>query len=209
MFVKICGISNLETALIACESGADAVGFVFAQSQRQVSPAQVKKVVAQLPEHVLAVGVFVNEQTNVVDRISSYCGLDIIQLHGAETPQYCRHFHQPLIKSLRVTPDGNILGNENLAEYPVWAFLLDTFVPGHGSGGTGHPFDWAAFKPHKFPKPFLLAGGLNVDNVVTAIQEIQPCGVDVSSGVEARGQKDPDKLRKFIRIAKEVNIHDS
>jgi len=138
--VKICGITNLEDAQRAAELGADALGFIFAPSPRQVSPQRAKEIIDLLPPFLTKVGVFVNEELNTVARTMSYCGLDVVQLHGEETPDYCHKLGERwrVIKGFRVKGRDSLLP---LPDYEVSAYLLDTYVKGI-AGGTGKTFNW-------------------------------------------------------------------
>lgn len=199
--VKICGITNIEDALLAVELGADALGFIFAESPRRVSSEGVASIVSQLPPFVSKVGVFVDEEKEEVAEIADVCGLDTLQFHGVEPPDYCTRFREKVIKSLRVKNADSI---EVLPSYSVDAFLLDTHVEGV-PGGTGVTFDWnLAVQAKKYGR-IILSGGLNPQNVAEAIERVRPYAVDVSSGVEMRtGKKDPEKLRTFIEKAQSV-----
>ncbi|MEE9202712.1 MAG: phosphoribosylanthranilate isomerase [Dehalococcoidia bacterium] len=200
--VKICGLTNLEDALMAAEAGADALGFVFAPSPRRVTPKQVREIVPHLPPFVIKVGVFVDSPLKeVVDTLSS-CGLHLAQLHGEEPPDYCQALFPRAIKSFRVR-DAAFL--ERLPGYRAAAFLLE----GHsekGYGGTGTGFDWGlALKAGEYGR-IILSGGLTPENVGEAVGRVAPYGVDTSSGVEsAPGKKDPEKVRAFIRAAREAS----
>jgi phosphoribosylanthranilate isomerase len=196
--IKICGITNIEDALLAAESGAHALGFVFAKSPRQVNPATVRRIVKVLPPFISKVGVFVNEDSEVVKEIAGLCGLDVVQLHGDESPAYCNKFSTQVIKAIRVK-DRSVL--PQLSKYEVDALLLDAFVPGK-PGGTGKSFNWDIAAEAKEYGRIILSGGLSPENVAEAIARADPYGVDVSSGVEAeQGKKDPKKVRAFIRAA--------
>ncbi|MDI6631588.1 MAG: phosphoribosylanthranilate isomerase [Bacillota bacterium] len=198
--VKICGIRDIETARAAVEAGADALGFVFAASRRQVTPEAAREIIAALPPFVTAVGVFVDLPPAVVREVSDFCRLDAVQLHGAETPEYCRELNLRVIKAVRVRDAASL---EGLDAYPVQAVLLDTYVPGT-PGGTGKTFNWGLLAGREFRVPLILAGGLTPENVRAAVQAVRPYAVDVSGGVETDGRKDPAKIRAFIRQAKEV-----
>ena len=198
--VKICGNVTLKDTMAAVEAGADAVGFVFhAQSPRGVSPKAVAAIVSHLPPLVTSVGVFVNEKPDTVRQIMSECGLTYAQLHGDESPQYCAELRVPVLKGIRVRSREDV---SVLAPYRVKAILLDAYVEG-AAGGTGATFDWDLAVAAKAWGPIILAGGLTPDNVVEAISQVQPYGVDVSSGVEAApGVKDHAKVRAFIEKVK-------
>lgn len=198
--VKICGITNLEDAQAAVEWGADALGFVFAPSPRQVTPRQVSQIVTKLPPFVYKVGVFVDQKLEEVQEIMSACGLDLAQLHGSESPDYCEALFPRVIKSFRVK-DESVL--TLLPQYKANAYLLDSYDIIR-KGGTGHSFDWQIAKQATRYGPIILSGGLNPDNVLQAISLVQPYAVDVSSGVEASpGKKDHNRLRAFLRVVKE------
>lgn len=197
--VKICGITNLEDALTAIEYGADALGFMFyRQSPRSITPDKAAKIIKELPPFVTTVGVFVNEERDVIETILQQASIDIAQLHGNETPDACIMDSQ-VIKAIRVK-DLNDLSP--LRNYRVSAFLLDTYAP-ESFGGTGQIFNWdIALEAKQFGK-IILAGGLNPDNVGKAVKRVRPYGVDVSSGIEAeKGRKDRQKMKLFIERAK-------
>ena len=207
MIVKICGIKTMEAALVAKGCGADLIGFVFADSSRQVAVADAA-MIAKAVGGVAKVGVFVNRPQAEVNEIAGRCGLDYVQLHGDESPEYCAGINRPVIKALRV---GEQLKTAAVEKYDVDYFLLDTLVPGK-YGGTGAVFDWrqARGAVTGLKKPFLVAGGLNVLNVSEVIGTLAPSGVDVSGGVETGGVKDAEKIRLFIKTAKaagEVQRH--
>jgi phosphoribosylanthranilate isomerase len=201
--VKVCGITNLEDALAALDAGADMLGFNFyARSPRHVSPADARKIIESLPEGAACVGVFVNEPSpSEVERIAREAGLRAVQLHGDETPEFCRGLRGlETIKALRVGAD---FGVESAAAYGTDAVLLDAYVAGE-RGGTGHTFDWslAALTRERVPRLFL-AGGLNPENVAAAVAAVRPYAVDVCSGVEtAPGRKSPELVRRFVEQVK-------
>lgn len=204
--VKICGITNLQDARYAVDVGADALGFVFAPSARQITPERVRRIVKSIGPFVNFVGVFVDEDLQVVERVAQYCGLDTIQLHGSESPRYlssltprCR-----VVKAIRVK--GKI-APDRLKRYRASAYLLDTYDK-KKMGGTGRtsPQMWAVARRavELGIAPIILAGGLNPGNVVDAIKVVRPFAVDVSSGVELRpGKKDKCLVREFIKAVKD------
>ena len=198
--VKICGITSLDDALMAVEAGADALGFVFFEkSPRCIGPGAAAGIIAQLPPLVQVVGLFVNAELDFVNRTADSCGLDIVQLHGEESPAFCRLVRRRVMKAFRVRGMESL---ESLPDYKVAAYLLDAYSP-HAYGGTGESFDWDCAVAAKERGPIVLAGGLNPDNIAQAVARVAPYGVDVSSGVEsAPGKKDPEKVRRFIREAK-------
>ena len=198
MLVKICGIKDIKSALVAVENGADALGFVFAPSSRQLTPEEARKIMDTIPVDVLRVGVFVDAPISLVKEIGEYCSLTILQFHGNESVDYCRQFKKPVIKAIRVGERGNFYPAPELYKGTVKAFLADTYQP-HKSGGTGLSFPWREVDNIRECGPVILAGGLNSYNIYQALNIARPDGVDVSSGVETDGQKDSEKIKKFIK----------
>ena len=198
--VKICGLTSVADALHAADCGADAIGLVFyAGSPRCVTPETAREICAALPPFVSRVGLFVNEAPEKVREIAAYCGLDLIQLHGDETPEQSDYSPVRTVKALRVKGAESLAGHE---QYRVSALLLDAWSPG-AYGGTGECFNWGLAAAVASDRPVILAGGLTVENVAEAIAQVQPYAVDVSSGVEqAPGKKDHAKVAAFIRAAK-------
>ena len=201
--VKICGITTPEDALTAVEAGTDALGFVFyRESPRHIFPEEAARIISLLPPFIQAVGLFVNEEPETVNRISRICRLGLVQLHGDETPDYCRRIEQRVMKAFRVR---SMTCLDPIADYRLSGCLLDAYSPA-AFGGTGQSFNWeiaqeAVRRGHKI----VLAGGLTPENVAEAIRLTHPYAVDVSSGVESTpGKKDADKVRQFIRNAKEL-----
>ena len=197
--VKICGIRRLDHALAAVEAGADAIGLNFWRpGRRYVAPETARAIARALPPFVARVGVFVDEDPATIREIAGLCGLDALQLHGSESPEFCRQFDRPVIKSIKVRGPESLRG---LDRYHVAAFLLDTHVSGE-MGGTGQTFDWALVAPVRAAGPVILSGGLTPENVAQAIRAADPYAVDVASGVETGGEKDPQKIRAFVaRVA--------
>jgi len=197
--VKICGISDSATAVVAAEAGADAIGLIFAPSRRRVTAAQAREIAAALPPFVTKVGVFVDEERGRIEESIAACGLGAVQLHGAEPPEFCAGFRVPVVKAIRVKDASSL---EQMTAYQVDAFLLDTF-DASALGGTGRTFDWTlaiqAARTHRT----ILSGGMTPVNVVEALTRVVPYGVDVSSGVETDGRKDHAKIRDFIRRVRE------
>ena len=199
--IKICGITREADAHLAASLGADALGFVLAESPRRIAPEMVRKICMSLPPFVTTVGVFVDTDMESVRQIATFCGLDWVQLHGNESPDYCRALAFKLLKAIRVKGRQSI---EAAAAYKdcVKGFLLDSFVKGQ-HGGTGKSFDWDLAKEVKKYGPVILSGGLGPENVKEAIRVVKPYGVDVSSGVEsAPGVKDHEKMRRFVKEAR-------
>ncbi|RLC93390.1 MAG: phosphoribosylanthranilate isomerase [Chloroflexi bacterium] len=199
--VKVCGIASLEDALAAVGLGADALGFVFAPSPRQVTPEQVADIVAGLPPFVTRVGVFVDTPLQQVTETLQTCGLDVAQLHGSESADMCQALFPRVIKAFSVK-DESVLSL--LPRYRVSAYLLDAHHD-RLRGGTGRSFDWGIARKASQHGLVILSGGLNAVNVRRAILEARPYAVDVSSGVESRpGVKDHTKLEAFLKAVKEA-----
>ena len=203
--VKVCGITNTKDALAAVDMGADALGFVFAPSPRQVTRQQVTQIVLELPPFVSKVGVFVDSSLQEVTETLETCGLDLAQLHGSESPDFCQALFPRAIKAFSVR-DESVLAL--LPQYRVSAYLLDAYHQAL-KGGTGHTFDWEIARKAGQHGLLILSGGLSPANVREAITQVQPFAVDVSSGVESRpGLKDHDKLRAFLDTAKGEEMRD-
>lgn len=202
VWIKICGITNLEDGLDAASLGVDALGFIFASSPRRVEPEGAKEIIQALPQALMKVGVFVNEDQKEVQRIVQYCGLNGLQFHGEESPEYCQKFSLPVFKAIRIK------GLESLREiekYHDISILLDTYSP-EQAGGTGNPFPWEIALIAKEKRDFILSGGLNPLNVGEAIKKVRPRGVDVNSGVELLpGKKDLFKMVEFVKEVKRAD----
>jgi phosphoribosylanthranilate isomerase len=201
MRVKVCGITNYEDAAMALDQGVDALGFNFYRlSPRYIDPENARAIIRRLPPFSVLVGLFVNAAIEEVRAMARSAGMQVIQLHGDETPEYCRKLSDwPLLKAIRI---GGSPIRENLAEYPVRAFLLDVKDDAL-FGGTGKSFDWRLAKG--ITHPYVLAGGLRPDNVGQAIRIAGPYGVDVCSGVESRpGKKDAGLLVEFMNEVRNV-----
>ncbi len=207
--IKICGLTDPSEAKAVAEAGANAIGLVFAKSPRQIYPDRAREIVKNLPPMVQTVGVFVNESSEKIRQIIDYCGLDLVQLHGEETPETCKQLAPRAIKAWRIRTKADI---QDLLPYQevVKAFLLDAWSP-RVHGGTGETFDWSiAIEAKKvLSRPIILAGGLRPENVARAVKQVRPWGVDVSSGVEnAPGKKNIELVAEFIRRATlDVNHH--
>ncbi len=200
--VKICGITRLEDALVAVDLGVDALGLVFyAPSPRNVTIATAADVARQIPAFVSVVGLFVNAEPSFVEEVIANVGLSLLQFHGDETPEDCERFGLPYIKAIRVKADTNLV--QYARDFTsAKALLLDTYTEGV-AGGTGQLFDWNLI-PSALPKPVILAGGLQANNVAQAIWQVKPYAVDVSGGVEAtKGIKDAQKIAAFMQ---QVNL---
>ena len=201
--VKICGITNVEDMLRACQAGADAIGLVFYEpSKRHVNVYQAAEIAKRLPPFVQLVGLFVNPTAGFVHQVLNRVPLQLLQFHGEESASFCESFDTAYIKAIAVKPEKDL--KKLMDTHPkALGFLLDTYKPGQ-PGGTGETFDWGLFP--KYPKPLILAGGLNPDNVAQAIRAVKPFAVDISGGVEEHaGKKSIDKLVAFIDNAKQLN----
>lgn len=201
--VKICGITNLEDAKAALDSGADALGFVFYQkSPRYIAPQKARAIIKQLPQGAIKVGVFVNSQEKTIKDIAKLCGLGILQFHGNESWQFCAKFKgYKVIKAFRIKDKPDL---RKISRYKTFAYLFDTFVKSQ-TGGTGKKFNWKLIKHaiSNIKRPFFLSGGLTAENVKEAIKYLRPDWVDVSSSAEIRpGKKDRRKVKKFLKAAK-------
>ena len=199
--VKICGITNTADAMAAAEAGADLIGLMFYEkSPRQVSVPKAVEITRALPPFLVRVGVFVNPTEDQVWQAIGECGLNILQFHGDETPEFCTQFGLMSMKAFRIRDADSLRG---MSDYSTEAWLLDTFSANQ-RGGTGERFNWdLAVEANKLGRPIFLAGGLTPENVADAVRQVQPYGVDVSSGVESTpGKKDSKKVAAFIQAAK-------
>jgi phosphoribosylanthranilate isomerase len=214
--VKICGISDIESAIAAVQAGTDYLGMVFTSSRRQVSPAEAWKIVdavRQWDSPPKIVGVFVNQPAAEVNQIAHYCQLDWVQLTGDESWDYCQQIGMPLIKVFHI--DANARHAEIATE--IWKgyrritpprqliCLLDPAVNG-SYGGTGTPLNWQLAKAIAAKFSVMIAGGLTPDNVGEWLQVTKPWGVDVSSGVETDGKKDIEKIKAFIAVVRRIDL---
>lgn len=202
--VKICGITRIEDALCAVNSGADSLGFVFYdKSPRAIQPDVAADIIRQLPAFITTTALFVNAEAEYIDRVISKTRIDLLQFHGDEDPEFCNRFSRPYLKALRMKP-GLDLEAECQRFNTSQAILLDAYRPGV-PGGTGEVFDWELI-PHPHPAPIILAGGLTCDNVAEAVNTVQPYAIDVSGGVEqSKGIKDAVKIDKFINEVTRAN----
>lgn len=199
MFVKICGVTNEEDALMAVALGADAVGFIFAPSSRQVTATAVRSIVQRLPPETLTVGVFRDQAPKAVINAVQTAGLRAAQLHGHETPADAAAI-RPYCQALIVAFPAGDAGLAHVDDYGADAVLIDSHAP-----GSGQVFDWSLAEGAPMNRRVILAGGLTPDNVANGIEEVRPWGVDVSTGVEVDGdptRKDARKVQAFIRAAR-------
>ncbi len=205
MKIKICGITNITDAEYAIKKGATHLGFIlYSKSPRYCSPKTVAKIIATIPNSIITVGVFVNDSVNVINSVVEQTGLTCVQLHGSESIKVCQQITVPVIKAFRVATAANLNEICNYVGF-VDTILLDTYVAGQ-SGGTGQTFNWnLAVMSKQWNIPLFLSGGLTPENVIDAIQFVQPYGVDVASGTEqSPGKKSQDKLSKFIQSIKSL-----
>ena len=211
--VKICGLRRPEHAVAAVEAGADLLGFVFAESKRRVTPAEAAVCVAAarraVDRPVLAVGVFVDGPDDEIARAVDVVGLDLVQLHGRTTVSGSAGGAWSIIRALRVEPGATTADvvertrREGEQGMPPVAWFIDGYHPA-AHGGTGTRADWSVAAAIAVEAPLVLAGGLTPENVPEAIRRVRPLGVDVSSGVERAGEKDPALIRAFVRAARQA-----
>lgn len=213
--IKICGVSDIESAIAVSQAGTDYLGMVFAPSRRQVTPEKaltIVEAVQQLDAHPQVVGVFVNKPAAEVNQIANYCQLDWVQLSGNESWDYCKEIEMPLIKVFHIAPDTNqaevtadIRKGYSVIPPEQLICLLDS--TGNGTyGGTGTIFNWQVAKEVSEKFSVMIAGGLTPDNVGQLIKLTNPWGVDVSSGVETNGKKDISKIKSFIEIVHGLDV---
>lgn len=218
LFVKLCGLRDADSARVAVEAGADALGFILAPSRRQVSPTDIRAIRDELGSVFETlppiVGVVVNESSHEIERLVAESGIDMVQLAGDESPDVLDEIDVPVVKAFRF--DAETTFDEALRRIDPWVSAANpvqhVHVEGHAIGqfgGAGARVDWelAAGIAERFP--ILLAGGLDPDNVVEAVDRVKPFGVDVSSGTETDGAKDPAKLRAFVANARSAGCSDS
>ncbi len=197
--VKICGITNTEDALAAVHCGAAALGFIcYPPSPRYIKPDDVKKIINALPKKVVSVGVFVNETSETIEKIMAHCGLDMIQLHGDESPEFCRDLPlSSIIKAVELKKETDI---NRAFNYDVAAILVDSRHAGL-FGGTGKKSNWDLASRFKSKKPFILSGGLNAENIAEALKTVVPDALDINSGVETSpGKKDHKKMDHIFKV---------
>jgi phosphoribosylanthranilate isomerase len=209
LFTKICGLTDAAAVEAAVTHGADMLGFVFyPPSPRNLGAEQAENLLHDVPSGIDRVGLFVDPETDFLDRILAKARLDLLQLHGDETPERCRavsiYFGLPIIKAIKVSTRADLKAAKDYEDVVDW-LMFDARPPADGAlpGGNGQPFDWTILKGADFKRPWLLAGGLTPDNLSQAVQQSGATAVDVSSGVEsAPGQKDPAKIRAFLDAAR-------
>lgn len=202
MKIKFCGITNIDDAIDAVSFNVDAIGFIFVKnSPRYISPEKAEEIAMNIPPFIQLVGVFADHDQQEIIDIATRCKLDLIQLHGDESPSFCLSMPRRVIKAFRISDLDDI---QNIASYQgvVAAVLLDTFVEGM-NGGTGKTFDWGlALQAKEYEIPIILSGGINSSNIKKAINLVNPYAVDISSSIEAEpGKKDYNKMKELIDIA--------
>ncbi len=207
--IKICGITDVETVSLCARLGVDFIGLVFAESRRRVTPEQALEITHHLltmAKRPKLAGVFVNAPAYEVNTIAGHCHLDRIQLSGDEDEEYCRRIKQPLIRATRIDQTSVVGEVESriAAARPRTIHLLDRRSEGV-FGGSGEKFDWNILESLNQALPVIVAGGLTQENVEELILRYHPWGVDVSSGVETHGRKDPAKIMAFIRAVRQAD----
>ena len=203
--VKICGITRAEDAMAAARAGAHAIGLVFYEpSPRYVAPTRAADIMRVLPPFITTVGLFVDAPAEEVRAVLNQAPVQLLQLHGAESPGFCRQFGRPYVKTVRMRPGVDLL--QYARDYhDARALLLDSYVEGL-HGGSGAAFDWSLV-PGNLPMPVILSGGLTAENVTDAVRRVRPSAVDVSSGVEsAKGVKDAAKIAAFIKGVRNADV---
>jgi phosphoribosylanthranilate isomerase len=193
--VKVCGITNLDNALMCENYGANALGFIFyKESKRYISPDDAKNIIKNLSPFTIKVGVFVNESAENINRISSETKLDLVQLHGDENPALLKEIELPAIKSFRVKDNFDF---STLNDYKNCSHLLDTYTS-NGFGGSGKIFNWNII-PKNILNKIILSGGVSINNIETIYNDIKPSAVDLSSSLEIEpGKKDEQKVKEFF-----------
>lgn len=203
--IKICGITNKIDAVNAAELGVDMLGFVFySKSKRYVSAAMAEDIINELPPRIGKVGVFVDETREFVIKVAEDAGLNVLQFHGDETPEYCAYFKGrfKVMKAFRLKDKSDL---KVINDYDTDYYLLDTYNR-DSIGGTGETFDWKMLKDFEILRPVILSGGLTPANVSSAIKETVPYAVDVSTGVEASpGKKDLALVKKFVENVRRLD----
>jgi phosphoribosylanthranilate isomerase len=204
MRVKICGITKPEQGRAIADLGATALGFIcVSQTKRYVAPDRIQTIIEQLPEHTDRIGVFVNSSQEEISQIVARTGLTGVQLHGDESPEFCRRLRQmnpqtEIVKAFRIRSFESLLATNAYCDC-VDTFLFDAYHP-HAFGGTGKTLDWETLLQFSPMRPWLLAGGLTPDNILEALQKLDPSGIDLSSGVErSPGDKDLEKVARLFQ----------
>ena len=204
--VKICGITDPHDALFSAELGADSLGFIFAPSPRQVTPEEVRAIVVRLPPFVQTVGVFIDEDLATIRKIIDFCGLDLVQLHGDESPEMCYELMPRTVKAFRVKGESSLSAIRRYRG-SVKAVLFDSYSE-EKRGGTGKTFDWnLAVKGKDLGMPVILSGGLTPSNIQEAILTVKPYAIDVSSGIEeSPGKKSPILMQRLMETIRQLDV---
>ena len=198
---KICGITNYKDALHAQTAGASAIGMIFYDKSPRFIEIENAKKISRYTSRIKKVGVFVNENKNIINDIINELNLDAIQLHGDETPEFCDNFNIPVIKALSVSKKSDL---KIINSYKVHAILLDNKI-NNQFGGTGKIFNWKIIENAQFNLPIILSGGLNKENILDGIYQINPHAVDINSGVEkSPGLKSKSKILRIVKILKKT-----
>jgi phosphoribosylanthranilate isomerase len=201
--IKICGITNAGDARVAADAGADAVGLIFAESPRRVGVEEARRISIALPENIIRVGVFVDEEPAEVSRISREVGLDLAQLHGEETPEAVSAVRESGVKVMKALRIRDATSLEALDGYEADLILLDKYSE-RARGGTGERFDWEAAKSVRGRDNIVVSGGLGPENVREAVEFFEPYGVDASSSLEdGPGNKNGELVRRFVLAARD------
>lgn len=202
MPTKICGITSLNDALLAYKNGVSALGFIFYEpSPRNVEVNSISQWIHKIPKHITKVAVFVNQDADIVNNIVDKLSMDVVQLHGNESPDYCMQITKPVMKAFRIKNEFSL---SDISKYNVFAYLFDTY-DNDEMGGTGKSFNWDLISNLHTQIPVILSGGLNNSNIIDGINTVQPSAVDINSGVEVNpGQKDSHKIKEVMDTLKKI-----
>lgn len=205
--IKFCGCTDVRDAMLAVETGADAIGMIFAPSPRRITEEAARDIAAHLPPFVTPVGVFVNPVLEDIERSRALFPDLAVQLHGDETPEFAASLGGTVVKVLHVSaenPDGAALAREAASFSPQTLLMFDT-AGGGARGGTGIAFDWSSIEAIARRRDVIVGGGLTPENVAACVRAVRPFGVDVRSGIETGARKDPLKMRAFVKAVKETD----
>ena len=202
VLVKVCGITNLEDARVALDSGADAIGLIFAPSPRQVSVETAQEIADSLPEMMLKAGVFVSSSSEEVLRVAEEVGLDYAQLHGDEKPETVKAVRDGGLRVIKAVRVRDVDSLQDMYRYGADLYLLDAYSE-TVRGGTGERFDWEVAKSLRARDNIVVSGGLSPENVREAIEFFDPFGIDASSSLEdSPGKKNGERVRRYVSAAK-------
>ncbi|MFN2529501.1 MAG: N-(5'-phosphoribosyl)anthranilate isomerase [Candidatus Baltobacteraceae bacterium] len=204
--IKFCGNTSVHDVVIAVETGADAIGMIFAPSARRITESAAKDIAAQLPPFITPVGVFVNPSYDDIARARAIFPDLVVQLSGTESPSFVSSLEGKLIKTVHVLPDGETEEalTRRAEQHPRAIVLFDTKIEGL-AGGTGQTFSWRSITPIARRRQVMVGGGLTPENVSNCVRAVRPFGVDVRSGIETDGRKDPVKMRAFVQAVKDTD----